>query len=276
MGSPEPALFECARCDLHVHTNRSDGRYPFDEVLRRAAARALDVLAVTDHDAPPDAWGPQTVDGHPVHLVAGAEVSVRLGDTEQHILVYFPGAVPDGFRALCAAQRELRARRWDDARAKLQLDAPPAAEARAGDRSLTRFHLAQAMVAAGRAPTIGQAFRQVLGDDRRVVDNPFPAADALIGAARALGGLPVWAHPGRRETDRWLDGLAAAGLVGVEAFRPANNAADRKYLRKRAQALGLVLTGGSDWHGWHEPPLGTFAVTGERARAFVARLDRAA
>jgi hypothetical protein len=60
--------------------------------------------------------------------------------------------------------------------------------------------------------------------------------------------------------------------VGVEAFRPANNAADRKYLRKRAQALGLVLTGGSDWHGWHDGDLGLWYAEGRELAPFFARL----
>ena len=88
-----------SRLDLHIHSNHSDGRYPPEEVLRRASVGGIDVLPLTDHDQPPALKaGPQVVAGRTIRVLHGVEVSAMSGDEELHLLVYFPGEMPEEFR----------------------------------------------------------------------------------------------------------------------------------------------------------------------------------
>ena len=109
-----------ARLDLHLHTSCSDGLLAPRDVLGRAVARRLHVLAITDHDlAPALPAGVVRSGGHTLHLVHGAEVSCRHNETEIHVLVYFPGQMPEAFRAFLHDRTRWRAARFDEARTRL-------------------------------------------------------------------------------------------------------------------------------------------------------------
>jgi predicted metal-dependent phosphoesterase TrpH len=265
------------RIDLHLHTDRSDGRFPPDDVLARAFAGRLDLLAVADHDLPNVLpAGLHERDGRTLRLVAAAEISGHHDGREFHLLVYFPGEMPEDFRAFLRARARARAVRYDAAVAKLGLPGLPPADddARDGARSLTRHHLYAALKAARHVRDMREGF-QLLGGSAVVPLIDLPYVDA-IRIAREAGGLTSWAHPGLLDAQAHLATFVRAGLEGIEGVRPRLDRKTRNGLRSLAEKHGLLLTGGSDWHGWTEPPLGTFAVTGERARDFVARLDRAA
>ncbi len=263
------------RCDLHMHSNFSDGRYAPDQVLAHAARGGLEVVALTDHDVvgavPP---GNHEVLGRTVRVIAAVEVSASLRGTEQHLLVYFPGVIPDGFRAFCQAQCRARVGRWTAAAEALGLAIPaPAPEALAGDRALTRFHLAQVLVAAGRCASVHEAFARLIGDEHGTVACTFPDMEAAIAVARQAGGIPVWAHPQRVPLDRHLGELVDAGLRGIEGLRPGQNAAERKFCRKQARKHDLLVTGGSDWHGWSDAvQLGLFVVDHREIEPFLTAL----
>ncbi len=276
LGSKVRAADDPGRIDLHMHTDRSDGRLPPADLLDRAFAGRLDVVAVADHDLPNVLTpGVHEREGHKVRVIAAAEVSGHHGGRELHLLVYFPGEMPASFRDFLRERARARASRYDAARARLGFaDLPEAdAAAHAGERSLTRHHLFSALKEARhvRDPREGYA---LLGGSAVVplIDLPFVEA---IRIARAAGGLTSWAHPSLNDAQAWTPTFVAAGLQGLEGVRPNLDRRTRNGLKTLAEKHGLVLTGGSDWHGWHEPPLGTFAVTGERAREFMARLDAA-
>ena len=188
-----------SRFDLHLHSDRSDGRYAPDEVLARCARGGLDVVALTDHDlgsAVPT--GLHRIEGRDLYVLGGAEVSGMHDGREHHLLVYFPGEVPDGFRTFCREQCRARAVRYERALENLGLAdvvAPPDADARDGGRALTRFHLARELVARGRATNQRDAFARFVGDAHGTVPRlTLPLVEA-IRIARAYGGLTSWAHP---------------------------------------------------------------------------------
>jgi predicted metal-dependent phosphoesterase TrpH len=137
---------------------------------------------------------------------------------------------------------------------------PPDAAANAGERSLTRYHLAQALVERGHCGSIREAFQVHLGDAAGKVPCSFPSFEEAIARARACGGLTSWAHPNRDTVDRFAGRLAAAGLSAFEGLRPGLTSKERGYFRKVARRYGMVLTGGSDWHGWTDGPLGLWAL----------------
>ncbi len=267
-----------ARCDLHMHSTRSDGRFAADDVLKQAAARGLDWIALTDHDLPtPFTPGPQQVGDRTISVLVGAEVSASIEGAEHHLLVYFPGQVPERFRAFCADQCRARATRWDDAVARLGMPelGPADEDARAGVRAVTRYHLAAAMVEAGRCGSVREAFQGWLGDGKGLVPCRFPTMEAVIAEARACGGVTSWAHPMRGAVEKHLARLVAAGLEGLEGYRPLLSSGDRQFYRKAARKHGLFLTGGSDWHGWSDGELGLWWVERRELDAFVAALEAA-
>lgn len=259
LASARPAT----RFDLHLHSTRSDGRFAPEEVLRRAAAGGLDVIALTDHDLPTALPpGPREVDGRSLFVIAGAEISAVHEGYEHHLLVYFPDTVPDAFRAFCVRQCQERVERYEAARMVLaHPDLPEATDAaRRGEQALTRHHLARAMVQLGEATSVAEAFARHLSHRHGTVAKLSTRYVDAIRIARETGGIPVWAHP-PMEALGHLPAFVDAGLRGLEAWRPAVSGGDRRRLRRLARDHGLFLTGGSDWHGWGDPDdLGLFAV----------------
>jgi predicted metal-dependent phosphoesterase TrpH len=266
-----PPISSWTRLDLHMHSNLSDGRYSPNAVLERAAKGALDVIALTDHDLPSGLpQGRVTVNGHPLYVLHGAEISGHYQGVEQHLLVYFPGPMPQHFADFCRELAAKRAHRYERAVHNLAIEGLPAPDDAAwqGERSLTRLHLSQALVDAGHAESLHDAFARFTGRSTGNVPNVELSFVDAIKHARAAGGITSWAHPALDNVRKWLPDLAAAGLQGVEVFRPPVGGKTRRELGRLARKQGLVLTGGSDWHGWRHHQLGEFAVLGQQTLAF--------
>ncbi|MBL3667129.1 PHP domain-containing protein [Streptomyces sp. M2CJ-2] len=248
------------RIDLHTHSTASDGTDSPADLVRKAAAAGLDVVALTDHD---------TTRGHAealaalpagLTLVTGAELSCRLDGVGVHMLAYlFDPAEP----ALLAERELVRDDRVPRARgmvAKLNaLGVPVTWEqvARiAGDGSVGRPHVATALVELGVVASVDDAFTpQWLADGGRAhmekhETDPFEALRLIKGA----GGVAVFAHPaaakrGRTVPESVLAELAEAGLDGIEVDHMDHDPGTRARLRGLAKELGLLVTGSSDYHG---------------------------
>ena len=258
------------RIDLHTHSSASDGTDPPAEVMRRARARGVDVVALTDHDTvaghaearrsltpgPPGPPGPPDAPG--LTLVPGMELSCRLDGRSLHLLAYlFDPAHP----GLAAAGEKIRGDRVRRARAMVAKLAALGADvsweqvaAIAGDGVVGRPHIARAMAAAGVVSDPAQAFTaEWIGDGGRAYEDKYALDPAVaIGLVRDAGGVSVLAHPGTpgyEVADGVIAGLAAAGLAGVEVWHPEQPPAERSRVRVLADELGLVPTGGSDDHG---------------------------
>jgi predicted metal-dependent phosphoesterase TrpH len=256
--------------DLHAHSTASDGTCPPAEVMARAAAAGLSVVALTDHD---------TVAGHVeaaanlpagLTLVPGAEISCTLRRhgqrTELHLLAYlFDPDEPD-FAAERDAVRDDRVRRAQAIVRRLQeLGAPVTWEQVrriAGDGSVGRPHLARALVEAGVVPDVPAAFTEewIGAGGRAHVDKHALDPLRLLQLVHAAGGVVVFAHPGAEVRgpivgDDTVAELAAAGLFGLEVDHPDQDERVRRRLRALAADLGLRVTGASDDHG---------ALTGHR------------
>ena len=248
------------RIDLHTHSTASDGTDTPAELVRNAAAAGLDVVALTDHD---------TTRGHAeaiaalpegLTLVTGAELSCRIDGIGLHMLAYlFDPEEPE-----LAAERELvrddRVPRAQAMVGKLQeLGVPVTWEqvARiAGDGSVGRPHIAEALVDLGVVPDVSGAFtQQWLADGGRayVEKHELDPFDA-IRLVKAAGGVTVFAHPlavkrGEVVPEAAIARLAAAGLDGIEVDHMDHDEPTRARLRGLARELGLLGTGSSDYHG---------------------------
>ncbi|MFJ5077752.1 PHP domain-containing protein [Streptomyces sp. NPDC088553] len=248
------------RIDLHTHSTASDGTDSPAELVRNAAAAGLDVVALTDHD---------TTRGHAeaiaalpegLTLVTGAELSCRVDGIGLHMLAYlFDPEEP----ALLAERELVRDDRVPRARAmvgKLQeLGVPVTWEqvARiAGDGSVGRPHVAEALVELGVVPDVSGAFTpEWLADGGRayVGKHELDPIDA-IRLVKAAGGVTVFAHPlavkrGQVLPEASIARLAEAGLDGIEVDHMDHDEATRARLRGLAKELGLLATGSSDYHG---------------------------
>ena len=263
------------RLDLHLHTHLSDGRDSPEAVVQVAAERGLTTIALTDHDVPPALHaGDHHVGSRIIRVLHAAEVSGAHPARELHILAYFSGEMPAGFRAFLRGRAQARAERYDTALDALGADDVPRADAaaRAGDRALTRHHLAQALIAAGHVGTLRAAFQGPLSRRSGAVPGIELAVSDVISTIRDHGGVPVWAHPPMAVAAAHLDELVDAGLLGVEVSRPSLSAPKQGELARMALERGLVTTGGSDWHGW-QGRLGSFRVRRRAVAPFLDLLD---
>lgn len=258
------------RADLHSHSNCSDGRYSPAEMLEMAAKGGLDLLAITDHDLPPVIPpGRYQIGKRSLRILGGTEISGEHAGRELHLLVYFPGAFPQEVEEFLRSRAAWRAGRFDSAATALELPDRADAEALAGRRSLTRHHLAHLLIQHKRARMLPDAFR-LMSPVMEKMDLPFVE---VIRRMRAAGGLCVWAHPSLPDAQNFLPDLVAAGLQGMEIDRPTLARNVRNGLKALAARFKLMSSGGSDWHGWKDAPLGCFAVSREFADPILARLD---
>jgi len=248
------------RIDLHVHSNASDGTDDPAEVIRRAAAAGLDVVALTDHDTQAGVDEARAALPSGLALVPGMELSCQLGERSVHLLGYlFDPADPE----LGAETARIRDDRTYRARAMVdrfqELGAPVTWEqvsALAAGGVVGRPHIARALAAAGVISSPDEAFGpEWIGPGGRA-HVPRYALDPVraIELVRGAGGVTVLAHP-RGSTRGWMipdtviTELAAAGLTGVEVNHPNQDQAKRAALATLAARLGLVASGGSDDHG---------------------------
>lgn len=248
------------RIDLHTHSTVSDGTEPPAQVMRAASRAGLDVVALTDHDTTAG-WdeAAEAAARHGVALVRGTEVSCTHHGISVHVLSYLhdpaaPGLLEEIDRA--RESREYRARRmveriaadydlaWDDV----------AAQAAVGT-TLGRPHIADALIARGHVPDRDAAFATILsGRSQYYVPHYAPDAVAAVRLIRKAGGVPVFAHPmasqrGRVVGEDVIEAMVEAGLAGLEVDHRDNPPEARKRLREIASALGLLVTGSSDYHG---------------------------
>ena len=265
------------RLDLHIHTTASDGAWSPAAVARGAAGR-LDVIAITDHDTTAGIEAArQSAEGLHLHVIPAVELSSTYRGRDIHVLGYFVDLAAPPLRAHEAHAETARERRMAEMIGRLraqgvhvEMDAVLAA---AGPEraSLGRPHLARALVAAGHAQSVPDAFDRWIGDGHAAfVPTALLDPAGAVGVVRAAGGIPVWAHPPIDLIDALLPGLVRAGLRGLEVYRPRIDAEQMGRLERTARSAGLVVTGGSDWHTPDAgSALGDFHVTGDELGRFL-------
>jgi predicted metal-dependent phosphoesterase TrpH len=250
------------RIDLHTHTIASDGTDSPAELVRAASAAGLDAVGLTDHDTTAG-WAAATAALPPgLTLIRGAEVSCRWFGPDRtiglHMLAYLFDPAHPALAAELARVRSARETRAERMVALLRADGVEISwdeiHAFAAGGTVGRPHIAQALVRAGLADSVSDAFAsQWLGLRYRV-----PKEDVEVFAAlkliREAGGVAVFAHPraarrGPIVPDELIAELAASGLFGIEADHEDHTPAERAHVRRLATELSLVVTGSSDYHG---------------------------
>lgn len=281
--------------DLHTHTSRSDGVLAPADLVAAAAECGVTTLALTDHDTLAGYREVVATGSVPAGLllVPGVEINalvtrhLGLWEGELHILGFGMDPDDDAFDAALAAQRGERRIRFDRTVDRLRelglpIDEEVATIARDGNDALGRPIVARALIAAGHATSVEDAFRRLLGHGcpayvPRLGLGPVEA----IAAIRAAGGLAALAH--FREAPERLDvvtELVEAGLRGLEVHYRSFDHAATEAVGEIAASRGLIPTGGTDYHGdtgtyaeahaqlW-VPPEAAAALLGQIPRGFV-------
>jgi predicted metal-dependent phosphoesterase TrpH len=246
--------------DLHTHSTFSDGGDTPDELVRQARAAGLRALALTDHD---NARGiPSFLDScraRGVTGIAGVELSVAVPSGTLHLLGL--GIAPEHDELRATVERLLDGRDWRNRRILEKLNALGCAlsweevAALAGQDVVGRPHFARAMVARGWVGNTQEAFDRFLARGAPAYVDRFRLEPAeALRLIRAAGGLPVIAHPFSWSDDfavldARLGELQALGLGGIEGYYPEHTPGQTIDLLRLARRRGLIVTGGSDYHG---------------------------
>jgi len=248
------------RADLHCHSSASDGTRPPAEVIRRAAAAGLDLIALTDHDTVAGLAQARQALPPGLTLLPGMELSCRRDGRSVHLLAYLFDPDHRDLKAQCQAIRDSRVDRARAMVARLaELGAPVTWEqvtAIAGDGVVGRPHVARALVAAGVVGSVPEAFSVAwIGSGGRAHVSRYALDPAqAVALVRDAGGVTVLAHPractrGGPVPDQLITELARAGLAGLEVAHPDHDQTQREQLSALVSQLDLVATGGSDDHG---------------------------
>jgi predicted metal-dependent phosphoesterase TrpH len=244
--------------DLHLHTTVSDGRLTPSELVQRCADVGLTIIAVTDHDTTAgidDArrFGRE----HGIDVVNGIEITAVQDGVDVHMLGYFFDATQSDLLQFLADQRANRLRRAEAIAARLaelgmpiDADAIIAAARQQTGRAVGRPQVARALIAAGHVPDMHTAFDRWLGTGKPAfVARTGPSPADVVAIVHRAGGIVSMAHPGRTNLDELIAPLATVGMDAIEAYHSDHDEDTVIRYRAMAESLGLLVTGGSDFHG---------------------------
>jgi hypothetical protein len=247
--------------ELHCHTTCSDGTLTPTQLVQAAVKAGVRALAITDHDTL-SGWDEAScaaqyfanaaTQPYNLEIVPGVELSTVHRDRSLHILGFYPDA--DKLSAPIAERLEGRKRRAQQIVANLEALGYPISLPELGEGVATsRPHIARALVEAGYFKSTEEAFKRLLGDNQPayVHYEKFSIAEG-VALLRDCGAVPVWAHPylfRGGEVEDVLKELVDAGLMGIEVYHPSHSPKETKNLQALCVQYGLLMTGGSDYHG---------------------------
>jgi predicted metal-dependent phosphoesterase TrpH len=245
------------KADLHIHSTASDGRYSPAEIIRKAAEVGLTIIAISDHD---------TVDGIPdalsaarefpqLRVVPAVEISTDIPNGEAHVLGYFIDYTNQNFKASLEQMRNSRLERAHKMVEKLRVMGFGIEWRRvreiAGNSTLGRPHIAQALLEKGYTESFKEAFSKYIGHGgpAYVEREKLTPAEAVQLVLKA-NGLPVLAHPLTvPDPESTVRELKAFGMVGIEVYYADYPFEKVSSLLNLANKYTLIPTGGSDYHG---------------------------
>ena len=249
------------KTDLHIHTYYSDGVFSPEKIVDTAIDVGLQAIAITDHDnvLAYDVAQRYIKDNHlenKIEIIKGVEINTLYKNNEVHILGYFMNTEDKDFVELLKAQQQARIKQTKEIIAllakkegiKIKFDDIKNLVAPGG--SIGGPHIARAITSAGGTANVMDAYAKYIHDDspvyvQRKTVTPFDAVEIIYDA----GGVPVIAHPHDLDiAEPLIKELMNYGLRGIEAYHRKHSPACVEYFSSMAENLGLIVTGGSDFH----------------------------
>lgn len=245
--------------DYHIHTNYSDGVFSPEKIVDLALDAGLQAISLTDHDnvlsytIAQEYLKTKEVD---LKIIQGIEVNTLYKDYEVHILGYFPDTTKSDFKNLLKIQQQARTKQTKEILAllakkegiKIKYEDVKNMVAEGG--SIGRPHIAKAITNAGGTSNVMEAYSKYIHRaspvyvERKTV-SPFDAVEVIYDS----GGIPVIAHPYDIDiAEKLIKDLMNCGLLGIEAYHRKHSPAIVEYFSSMAEQLGLIVTGGSDFH----------------------------
>lgn len=253
------------KIDLHMHTTASDGTSTPEDLVKTCTELGLETIAVTDHDNT-TAVEPvkEAAEEYELEVISGIEISTYRGEAEYHILGYFIDIENDSLLGLTEAIIQSRIDRTHEMIEKLTEMGYPLefsdVKKFASGVSLGRPHIARALMEKGYVNSINEAFTDdfIGGGGRAYVEKKKVLPVEAITVILKAGGVPVIAHPhlinhGKPLDKKEIERLKDVGLKGVEVYQTKHDKKTAEKYKKIAEELGLLITGGSDYHGDNSP-----------------------
>ncbi len=250
--------------DLHMHTLYSDGTDTPREILEQAKNVGLSVLAITDHDCIEGSVNAQKIAADfGIKIIPGIELTTMHKGEYSHILGYnvnFENAqLLDYIETSTFYMTETTRINFENAKADGHFDYSwdRIEELCEGRCYIGGTCILKSMKHDSISPNI--SFKELFANYfssmgkhhvKYKINTPFEAIDTILAA----GGVPVLAHPKLIGDDNEVIRLIEYGAMGIEAYHPTNNKEDEKRYIEMAKNLGVIITGGTDWHGKNSAP----------------------
>lgn len=249
------------KTDLHIHTYYSDGVFSPEKIVDTAIDVGLQAIALTDHD---NILSYDVAQNHikeknledKIQLIRGIEVNTLYKNNEVHILGYMMDVNDNDFKEMLKTQQQARIKQTKEIISllskkegiKIKFEDIKKQVAEGG--SIGRPHIAKAITNAGGTSSVIEAYAKYINDDspvyvQRKTISPHDAVEIIYDA----GGIPVIAHPHDLDiAESLIKELMQYGLRGIEAYHRKHSPACVEYFSSMAEELGLIVTGGSDFH----------------------------
>ncbi len=257
-----------AKADLHLHSTASDGKMNPKEVVITANNLSLAVIALTDHDTIGGVeTARQAAKDLDVEVMSGVEITAAFDDREIHMLAYNFDLNDKNLNIFIKDHQKARVDRaksiiknLQKKGLKLTID-EVLAEAQV--RNVGRPHIAAVLRDKGYVSSIKEAFIRYLGDKALGgIKNNYHRLEHIIAVVKEAGGVIVVAHPGRLYSEKQLNRFIEAGIDGLETVHPSHSHEIQKRLEHFVKSHGLLMTGGSDFHGSTKKYYHHFGITG--------------
>lgn len=245
--------------DLHCHTTLSDGSMGIEEVIAQAKRVGLDFLAITDHDTLSSSSRAQILgERYGVKIIQAVELSAwdKVRGQKVHILCYAPQK-PNRLEGLCLKSCTIRTECAKEMIEKVMARYPIPRDAVMkyckGSKSIYKSHIMRALISYGYATEFYGSVNDRLFSYPRgecLVTREYPDVNFVLDMIHSSKGVAVLAHPHMFGNIELMKELTAAGkLDGIECFHVSATDSQQQALKKFAEENGLLVTGGSDFHG---------------------------
>lgn len=252
--------------DMHVHSSASDGTFTPSALLGEAKKAGLSAMALTDHD---------TMDGIQeageaaqkldIEFIPGVEFSADYHGHEIHVLGYYLSpeyprlkSKLEEFRDFRITRNERMVKRLNEEGFAISMEE---LKEKFPDSVMTRAHIARYLTETGQVPDVRTVFSEYIGEGCRCyIERPKISPVEAVILIREAGGLSVMAHPilyklTQEELAQLTQEMKEAGMCGLEAIYSENSPEDEKRMRRLAESFGLLISGGSDFHGKNKPDI---------------------